>query len=105
MTRKILTIAFLCLSFFTEAKTIVVKNADELKTANKQAVAGDIIILQNGEWNNIIINLNCTGTKEQPVIFKAETAGKVIITGNSKLQLGGNFIVVDGFYFTRGFFD
>ena len=103
MTGKILTLAFVCLGLFVNAKTIVVKNAGELKKANKEAAAGDIIILQNGEWNNVNISLDCNGTKEKPIIFKAETAGKVLITGNSKLQLGGNFIIVDGLYFTRGF--
>ncbi|MEI9955576.1 MAG: chondroitinase-B domain-containing protein [Ferruginibacter sp.] len=44
--------------------------------------------------------MNCTGTKEQPITFKAQDAGKVIISGHSQLKLGGNFIVVDGFYFT-----
>ena len=103
MTRKILIALFVLTSLYTQAKTIIVKNADELKTANKQAVAGDIIILRNGEWKNISISLNCTGTKEQPITFKAETAGKVLITGNSRLQLGGNYIVVDGLCFTNGF--
>jgi len=47
--------------------------------------------------------LNCKGTKEQPITFKAETAGKVMITGNSQLRMGGNFIIVDGLYFTNGY--
>lgn len=103
MTRKIVTALFILISFCTQAKNITVKNAEELKAANKQALPGDIIILQNGEWNNISISLNCNGTKEQPIIFKAETAGKVLIKGNSRLQLGGSFIVVDGLYFTNGY--
>lgn len=103
MLRKILLGVLLFASTAPLAKTIVVKNIEELNTANKQAMPGDIVILHNGEWNNVTINLNCNGTKEQPVIFKAETAGKVIITGNSRLQLGGSFIFIDGLYFAQGY--
>ncbi len=103
MLRKLLFACFLLISSFTNAKTVLVKNADELNAAVKQAMPGDIVVLQNGTWNNITISINCNGTKAQPVIFKAQTAGKVIIAGNSSLKLGGNFIIVDGFYFTNGF--
>ncbi|RYD80394.1 MAG: hypothetical protein EOP53_08100, partial [Sphingobacteriales bacterium] len=85
------------------AKNIEVKNIDELHKANKAAAPGDIIILQNGEWNNVTIELDCKGTAMQPILFKADTAGKVRITGHSRLLIGGAYIVVDGFYFTNGF--
>lgn len=85
------------------AGTIIVKNAEELKEANKSAIAGDIIVLQNGEWNNIEIKLTCKGTPTQPITFKAETAGKVIISGHSQLKIGGDYIIVDGLLFTNGY--
>lgn len=85
------------------AKTIVVKNTEELSTANKEARPGDIIILRNGEWNNVALSLDCKGTKTNPILFKAQTAGKVLITGHSTLKLGGNFITVDGLYFINGY--
>ena len=47
--------------------------------------------------------IDCNGTKENPIVFKSQTAGKVFITGNSKLKLGGNYIVVNGLYFTNGY--
>jgi len=100
---KLLFTGLLFLSAFANAKTVIVKNAAELNAAAKQALPGDIVVLQNGTWNNITISINCEGTKAQPVIFKAQTAGKAIITGNSSLRLGGNYIIVDGFYFTNGF--
>ncbi|MBS1497179.1 MAG: hypothetical protein JSU03_00100 [Bacteroidetes bacterium] len=85
------------------AETMPVKNMSELQQANNMAKPGDTIVLKNGEWKNVNIALNCNGTKEQPIIFKAEKAGKVVITGQSKLAIGGSFIVVDGLYFTNGF--
>jgi len=103
MIRLLVLKCCLLFSVITMANTITVKNIAELKKANKEAKAGDIIILQNGIWNDVTIELNCSGTKEQPIIFKAQEAGKVFISGHSQLKLGGNFIVVDGFYFTNGY--
>jgi len=103
MLQKLFIPFLVLITLSANASTILVKNIDELKKANKEAKPGDIIILQNGEWNNVSISLNCNGTKELPITFKAQTAGKVIITGNSKLLLGGDYIIVDGFYFIKGF--
>jgi poly(beta-D-mannuronate) lyase len=85
------------------AQTYFVRNIDELNAANKKAKPGDVILLEDGEWKNVKIVLNCSGTKDKPVIFKAKNASRVLITGNSSLKLGGDFIVVDGLYFTNGY--
>ncbi len=103
MLRLLLLNCLLLACITVNAGTIIVKNIDELNAANKKASPGDIIILQNGEWKNVTIKLNCSGTQEQPITFKAQTAGSVIINGNSQLRLGGNYIIVDGLYFTNGF--
>ena len=97
---------FNCCLLFTvvaEAKTILVTNEAALVKANATAQPGDIILLQNGEWKNITILLNCKGNQQNPITFKAQTAGKVLITGQSKLLLGGDYIIVDGLYFTNGY--
>jgi len=103
MIRSLILNCLIVFSLLSNANTIVVKNIDELNDANKKALPGDIIILQNGNWNEVTIVLNCIGTKEKPITVKAQTAGKVLITGNSKLKLGGKFIIVDGLYFSNGF--
>ncbi|MGC4101936.1 polysaccharide lyase 6 family protein [Ferruginibacter sp.] len=94
-----------CLLFtvITMGETITVKNIDELKKANAAAKAGDIIVLKNGIWKDVSIELNCNGTKDDPITFKAEQAGKVQISGHSQLKLGGSYIVVEGLYFTEGY--
>ena len=80
-----------------------VAGIDELNAAAKVAKPGDVIILQNGTWNDVTISLNCEGTETRPITFRAETAGKVQVTGHSQLRLGGKFIVVDGLYFQNGY--
>ena len=103
MNRLLLLNCFLFSTLLLTAKTIVVKNSDELTAANKKAMPGDIIILQDGEWKNLTIHLTCNGTKENPITFRSQTAGKVLITGNSKLKLGGNFLIIDGLNFINGY--
>ena len=85
------------------ASNKIVSNINELDLANKNAKPGDTIVLKNGEWKNITIQLDANGVENNPIVFKAESKGKVVITGNSKLLLGGSFLIVDGLYFTNGY--
>ncbi|MEQ8715684.1 MAG: chondroitinase-B domain-containing protein [Cyclobacteriaceae bacterium] len=81
---------------------ITVSNADELNEAIANAQPGDEIIMANGEWNNVQINFIGSGTESQPITLRAETPGKVLMQGASDLKLGGEYLVVDGLYFTNG---
>ena len=76
-----LRLLFLYLSFTIGinafASNAIVSNSNEIEIANKNAKPGDTIILKNGIWENITFKLNCKGNKENPIVFKAETKGKV----------------------------
>lgn len=103
MIRLLLLHSFLLISFATMADSTLVKTLNELHAAAKKAKPGDEIILQNGEWNNVVIKLTANGTKEKPIRISAQTAGKVFITGESQLRLGGSYLIVDGLYFMNGY--
>ncbi len=81
---------------------ITVSNADELNEAIANAQPGDEIIMANGEWNDVQINFIGSGTESQPITLRAETPGKVVMQGASDLKLGGEYLLVDGLYFTNG---
>lgn len=102
MGRKIsgLVIFLLILSCRVNGK---VNNIDELKAAIKSAAPGDTIILTNGIWKDIQIDLQCSGTKEAPIVITAETAGKVFIEGESYIKFGGNYLIVNGLFFRNGY--
>lgn len=91
------------MSIAVSAGTIIVKNVAELKTAADKAQPGDVIILKNGDWKDTRITLRCSGTESKPITFKAETPGKVRLTGNSWLKLGGSYLIVDGWLFENGY--
>jgi poly(beta-D-mannuronate) lyase len=103
MIRLLFLSTFLLVSFIATADSTIVKNIDELHASVKKAKPGDKIIMQNGEWKDVVIKLKCNGTKEKPILVKAQSAGKVIVTGNSSLRIGGNYTTVDGLYFHNGY--
>lgn len=81
------------------AKDIPVADAAAFAEAAKTIAAGDTLILQDGTWADSQLKLHATGTAEQPVTLKAQTPGKVILTGTSRLSVGGSHIIVDGLWF------
>jgi len=83
--------------------TIKVTNIEELNKAIKNAKAGDEIILANGVWKDVQIKFSGKGTKDKPIILRAETAGKVFIEGTSDLKIGGEYLEVRDLYFKNGY--
>jgi poly(beta-D-mannuronate) lyase len=65
---------------------------------------GDTITMSSGIWRDQVINFSGNGTESSPILLRAETRGEVIITGiNSRLNLYGSYLVVDGLYFLGGY--
>lgn len=96
-----LLLLFSCASN-SNPEAIVVRDIDELNDAISHVNPGDEIVLTNGIWEDVQIKFYGHGTKEDPITLRAETPGEVIIQGESDLKLGGEFLVVDGLFFTNG---
>lgn len=71
--------------------------------ALKSVEAGDTIVLENGTWTDFEILFEGQGTETQPITLKAQTAGKVIISGQSNLRLAGKHLIVSGLVFKDGY--
>jgi len=82
---------------------VFVKNINELNSAIKKSIPGDVIVMANGDWDNAQIKFYGLGTKDKPIHLRAETPGKVFIVGESFLHLGGENLIVDGLYFKNGY--
>lgn len=85
------------------AKTYKVSNQADYKKAVKKAKPGDTVMLANGEWRDFEILFAGKGTEAQPITLRAETKGKVWITGRSNLRLAGEHLVVSGLVFRDGY--
>ncbi|MGQ1946052.1 chondroitinase-B domain-containing protein [Geofilum sp. OHC36d9] len=100
-----IVLPFILFACTTPGRTnqIMVQNNAELQTAIADAAAGDEIVLKNGTWNDVKIEFTSSGTKEKPIVVRAETAGKVFIEGQSYVKFGGDHIVMSGLYFRNGY--
>ena len=66
----------------------------------KKIEAGDSIVLANGIWKDTNLRFEgLIGTAEKPINIRAETPGKVVLTGAAQFRISGKHIVVSGFSF------
>lgn len=99
----IILLSTLLFSKFTFGKTVVARNVDEFNRLKKELIAGDTLLLANGSWHNVDIVIISQGSEFHPIVIMAETPGKVIFSGNSKVRLGGQYIEFNGVIFKEGF--
>lgn len=85
------------------AGTTIVNNATELAAAIATAGAGDSILLADGTWNNLAIKLTGEGTAGFPISVGAQTAGKVILTGSSHVEMAGSYLEVRDLVFSGAY--
>lgn len=94
---------FLFLSFIAlfplSAAEVKVSDSESARKAVRDAKPGDVIVLASGEWRDVDLRLDGEGTADQPVTIRAEEPGKTIITGASRVRLGGSHLVVSGLFF------
>ena len=89
---------FVTISIFAE--TTLVSSASEIN--NGSWVAGDTIVLKNGNWVDQTISIRAFGTEEEAIVLMAETPGEVILTGSSRLEFSGKYIIARDLYFKDG---
>lgn len=84
-------------------RRILVSNQDEYAAAQTVLQPGDVIVLANGEWRDFDLVLEARGTAEHPIYLVAEDPGSVVLTGQSSLRLGGEYLIVSGLVFRDGY--
>lgn len=85
-----------------QATDFLVRDQSEYARAAAKVKAGDAIILANGEWRDFELVITGQGRKDQEITVRPQEAGKVILTGQSSLRIGGEYIVVRGLVFRHG---
>lgn len=90
----------LCRPIFA-AETLVA-NASDIAVASAAAQPGDIITMRDGVWPDADIVFNADGTEANPIVLRAQTPGRVLLTGLSRLRIAGSHLVVEGLFFTNG---
>jgi poly(beta-D-mannuronate) lyase len=85
-------------------QNIKVNSIPSLQEAINNASPGDIIAVANGAYTTTgSITILKKGTKEKPVIIKAETTGGVELNGTNGFMIasGSEYIVIKGFLFRQ----
>jgi poly(beta-D-mannuronate) lyase len=80
-----------------------VDSIEDFNMAVKNALPGDIIQLANGVWNNAELDFNAKGTSQKPIILTVEEKGKVTLEGQSRINISGEYLIVEGLVFTNGY--
>lgn len=98
----ILLLCFLVAAPATFADVIKVVNTESLEKAALNVKPGTTIVMADGNYANVKLSVTGGGTAESPVEIKAENPGKVLFTGDVKVELRGNYITLSGIYFKDG---
>ena len=88
------------------AATRYVSTKPQLAAALIAALPGDEIVLADGPWTDVEINIGSAcnhGTALNPITLRAETLGGVALTGISRVGLGRDYWIVRGLRFVDGY--
>jgi hypothetical protein len=83
--------------FSTSAATINVNSINALQTACNNSASGDIIVLANGTYTNVILDINNSN-----ISIISQTPGGVFLNSYGDINIYGNNITFSGFQFTQG---
>lgn len=100
--RSYFTSFLLVVQLISTAQTNYTINDPE-KLSELSLQSGDQVVLKDGTYSSDErISFVGNGTEQKPIIFKSETPGGVIFTGGLGLDISGNYLIVDGFYWNEG---
>jgi poly(beta-D-mannuronate) lyase len=88
-----------------QAADFFVATPTQIAAALSKVQPGDTVIMRNGKWQEADILFDPQGTAKLPITLRAETPGKVVISGESRLRIGGKHLIVDGLFFRKAFND
>lgn len=83
-------------------KEILVSNAVELNSAIASSKPGDVIVMKDGVWTDVIIDFKSISSATESITLRAQTAGKVVLNGGSKLIFSKPNLIVEGLLFKKG---
>jgi len=84
------------------AAEYMVSSAAQITSTMQFAQPGDTLIMTDGTWTNQRIQFAGNGNSGAPITLRAQTPGQVVLNGNSKLNISGNWLVADGLKFAGG---
>lgn len=88
---------------FSQDASVLVRTQAEFSAAVEGVRPGQTIVLADGEWRDFAVLFEGRGRPEAPITLRAQTPGRVVLTGRSNLRLAGRHLVVRGLVFRDGY--
>jgi len=85
------------------AEDFLVDSLSAYQKAVSDLAPGDRVILKNGVYEDFEMVFDAEGTADEPIELTVEEKGKVILSGQSSLAIGGKHLVVSGLVFKDGY--
>lgn len=82
--------------------SIIVNTTQNLVNAVSTVKPGDTILIADGTYRNLRLSVTTDGTSDKIITIKAQNPGKAYISGNSAIELRGDYIHLSGLYFKDG---
>jgi poly(beta-D-mannuronate) lyase len=86
----------MALSDVTDSREHLVSSAADIAQLGEALRPGDVLVMTNGTWTEQTIVFRGRGTSEKPITLRAQTPGKVVLTGRSSITMHGEYLVVSG---------
>ncbi|UKT65450.1 chondroitinase-B domain-containing protein [Pedobacter mucosus] len=102
--KKLFLIIFLFIKISTPifAQKYLIHNEEEFKNLQEKLMPGDQITIANGNYTNWSTEIKAKGTKEKPIIIKAEHLDKVVFSGTTDhtiFKVSGDYVQLKGITF------
>lgn len=85
----------------TNTNVALVASVTELQSKLSCNVIPDTICIKNGTYDTFVVTIAQSGKSRNPLVIMAEEPGKVIFKGATEFKLLGNYIELNGFYFSE----
>jgi poly(beta-D-mannuronate) lyase len=73
-----------------------VASASDIERVTSTLQPGDVLVLADGVWKDQNVVFRGKGTSAKPILLRAQTPGKVVMTGKSSLTMDGDYLVTSG---------
>lgn len=97
----VIVVASLLVPFLHDAARAaetVVNNAADARNAIANAHAGDTIVLADGSYDLGNVKVSVRATEAEPVVIKAQNAGKATLTDSSEIRIErASYVMISGF--------
>lgn len=86
----------------SQPMTIPVASVSELYKAVDAAQPGQTILMADGVYNDVQLRVRASGTPERLLRLMARNPGRVVFSGDARLEIWGRYMVFGGVVFQNG---